>query len=172
MTWVKALRISSMYIQWKSAIHIPLSFKGTWTVEKALLDSGATENFLDRRTVARLKLPTKQLKDPQWIYNMDGCYDYGRTISYLFSSYLISLAPSSSVPFSYVPYRSTAFCKSQLLSRPRCYVFPSAAVFPWWTLTSCESLDFPSFVSNVLVYSVSDRWRVLTHYSVGTSRSL
>jgi hypothetical protein len=32
-------------------------------VEKALLDSGATENFLDRRMVARLKLPTKQLKD-------------------------------------------------------------------------------------------------------------
>jgi hypothetical protein len=63
-TWVKALRISSMYIQQKLAIHVPLLFKGTQTVEKALLDSGATENFLDRRTVARLKLPIKQLKDP------------------------------------------------------------------------------------------------------------
>jgi hypothetical protein len=41
-------------------------------VEKALLDSGAMEIFLDRRTVARLKLPTKQLKDPRWVYNVDG----------------------------------------------------------------------------------------------------
>jgi hypothetical protein len=61
-----------MYIQWKSAIHVLLLFKGTQTVEKALLDSGATENFLDRRTVARLKLPIKQLKDPRWVYNVDG----------------------------------------------------------------------------------------------------
>jgi hypothetical protein len=41
-------------------------------VEKALLNSGATENFLDRRMVARLKLPMKQLKDLQWVYNVDG----------------------------------------------------------------------------------------------------
>jgi hypothetical protein len=61
-----------MYIQRKSAIHVLLLFKGTRTVEKALLDSGATENFLDRRTVARLKLPVKQLKDPRWVYNVDG----------------------------------------------------------------------------------------------------
>jgi hypothetical protein len=61
-----------MYIQRKSAIHVPLLFKGTRTVEKALLDSGATENFLDKRTVARLKLPIKQLKDPRWVYNVDG----------------------------------------------------------------------------------------------------
>jgi predicted aspartyl protease len=61
-----------MYIQRKSAIHIPLLFKGTRTVEKALLDSGATENFLDRRTVARLKLATQQLKDPRLVYNVDG----------------------------------------------------------------------------------------------------
>jgi hypothetical protein len=61
-----------MYIQRKLAIHVPLLFKGTRTVEKALLDSGATENFLDRRTVARLKLPVKQLKDPRWVYNVDG----------------------------------------------------------------------------------------------------
>jgi hypothetical protein len=32
-------------------------------VKKALLDSSATEKFLNRRTVARLKLATKQLND-------------------------------------------------------------------------------------------------------------
>jgi len=71
-TWVKALRISSMYIQRISAIHVPLLFKGTRTVKKALLDSGATENFLDTRTVQRLKLTTHILKEPQYIYNIDG----------------------------------------------------------------------------------------------------
>ena len=41
-------------------------------VEKALLDSGATENFLNTRTVHRLKLTTHTLKEPQYIYNVDG----------------------------------------------------------------------------------------------------
>jgi len=53
-----------MYIQKHSAIHIPLLFKGTQMVEKALLDSGATENFLDTRTVHRLRLATHTLKEP------------------------------------------------------------------------------------------------------------
>src|ERR1700730_15071186 len=79
---MKALRISSMHIQWKSAIHVSLLFKGTRTVEKALLDSGAMENFLDRRTVARLKLPVKQLKDPRWVYNVDGSNNKARQITH------------------------------------------------------------------------------------------
>jgi len=61
-----------MYIQRISAIHVPLLFKGTRTVEKALLDSGATENFLDNKTVHRLKLATHALKEPRYIYNVDG----------------------------------------------------------------------------------------------------
>ena len=61
-----------MYIQKKSAVHIPLLFKGTKKVEKALLDSGATENFLDTRTVDCLKLTTYPLNEPQHIYNIDG----------------------------------------------------------------------------------------------------
>jgi len=61
-----------MYIQRISAIHVPLLFKGTQTVEKALLDSGTTENFLDTRMVHRLKLATQVLKEPRYIYNVDG----------------------------------------------------------------------------------------------------
>ena len=81
-TWVKALRISSMYIQRISAIHIPLRFKGTWTVEKALLDSGATENFLDTRTVHRLRLATHALKEPWYVYNVDGLNNKARQITH------------------------------------------------------------------------------------------
>jgi len=61
-----------MYIQKHSAIHIPLLFKGTQMVEKALLDSGAMENFLDTRTVQRLKLATYALKELRYVYNVDG----------------------------------------------------------------------------------------------------
>jgi len=53
-----------MYIQKCPAIHIPSLFKGTQTVKKALLGSGATENFLNIRTVHRLKLATHALKEP------------------------------------------------------------------------------------------------------------
>jgi len=61
-----------MYIQRISAIHVPLLFKGTQMVKKALLDSGATENFLDTKTVHRLKLATHTLKEPRYMYAVDG----------------------------------------------------------------------------------------------------
>jgi len=61
-----------MYIQRISAIHVPLLFKGTQMVEKALLDSGTTENFLNTRTVHRLKLDTYALKEPRYVYNVNG----------------------------------------------------------------------------------------------------
>ena len=42
------------------------------TEEKALIDSGATENFLDYRTVKRLDLGTQRLESPRPIINADG----------------------------------------------------------------------------------------------------
>ena len=39
--------------------------------ELALLDSGATENFLDPRTVERLQIPVQTLSKPRIIYNID-----------------------------------------------------------------------------------------------------
>ena len=38
----------------------------------ALLDSGATENFIHHQYAAQLKLPTKRLPNPRKIYNVDG----------------------------------------------------------------------------------------------------
>ena len=40
--------------------------------EKALLDSGATHNFLDKRMVDRLKIGTRTLKTPRTVRNVDG----------------------------------------------------------------------------------------------------
>ena len=65
MNWVKALKISSMYITRKSAIKVPMYFKGAKRVEMALLDSGATENFLDYRMVQKLKINTTKLPQPR-----------------------------------------------------------------------------------------------------------
>ena len=43
----------------------------TKTEERALIDSGATENCLDYRTVKRLDLETQKLKSPRPIINAD-----------------------------------------------------------------------------------------------------
>ena len=43
--------------------------------ETALLDSGATENFIDHATVVRLCLGTKKLEKPQQVFNVDGTYN-------------------------------------------------------------------------------------------------
>jgi hypothetical protein len=49
--------------------------------ETALLDSGATENFLDPRTIARLRLPTMKLAKPRAIHNIDGTHNKAGSIT-------------------------------------------------------------------------------------------
>ena len=48
-----------------------LHYKGT-AEEWALLDSGATENFIDSKTVIKLRLRTQKLTIQQPVYNVDG----------------------------------------------------------------------------------------------------
>src|SRR4029077_19546134 len=49
--------------------------------ELALLDTGATENFLDHTTVTRLRLGTKRMPVPRIIYNVDGTLNRSGTIT-------------------------------------------------------------------------------------------
>src|SRR5229473_4393307 len=44
----------------------------TLETEKALIDSGATEDFIDPRTVSQMKLPTKKLNKDWTIHNISG----------------------------------------------------------------------------------------------------
>ena len=42
------------------------------TDEKGLLDSGATHNFIDIRTIICLGIGTRRLKEPRTVTNVDG----------------------------------------------------------------------------------------------------
>ena len=49
--------------------------------EIALVDSGATENFIDQETITRLKLGTKKLEEPVKLRNIDGTFNKAGSIS-------------------------------------------------------------------------------------------
>jgi hypothetical protein len=48
----------------------------------ALLDSGATENFMNLQYVKYLQLPIQCLKEPRKLYNVDGTPNYSGELQY------------------------------------------------------------------------------------------
>ena len=54
----------------------------TRKTEEALIDSGATECFLDHRTVSWLRLPPEPLKAPRTIHNIDGTHNQAGHITH------------------------------------------------------------------------------------------
>ena len=66
--------MDQMYDSWKNALYAYFTFEpNTIKADKrALLDSGATHNFLDKQMVNRLKIRTKELKTPRTVRNIDG----------------------------------------------------------------------------------------------------
>jgi Aspartyl protease len=73
MAWLRAIRPGSFPVK-KNALNIPLSFKNYLGMANyvALVDSGATENFIDTETVTKLKLGRRPLKVPLEVRNVDG----------------------------------------------------------------------------------------------------
>jgi len=63
-------------------INFTLSHYRGQAEESALLDSGATENFVDHATVARLRLGTKKLNLGRPVYNVDGTMNRRGTITH------------------------------------------------------------------------------------------
>src|SRR5712672_2783766 len=61
-----------MFITKRNALTIKLVLRTTHKTEEALIDSGATEIFLDPQTVTKLQLITEDLDKPQSIHNIDG----------------------------------------------------------------------------------------------------
>jgi hypothetical protein len=56
------------------------SFKGM-AEEVTLIDSGATENFIDQETIKKLKLGTRKLEEPVRLRNIDGTYNQSGSVT-------------------------------------------------------------------------------------------
>src|SRR5882757_6410983 len=68
---VRVLRLQKMYISRFNSVTMPFNlytFKGK-VEERALVDSGATANFIDYKTVARLQLGTQKLDNIRMVKN-------------------------------------------------------------------------------------------------------
>ena len=73
-----------MYISEKSSINMPFTFSCArgMAKERALVDSGATENFMDERMVTRLGIGRRPMKQPRWVFNVDGSENKNGTITH------------------------------------------------------------------------------------------
>ena len=73
MAWVRALHCSSVYITRYRSMRIPVSIHTSYfTADKnALVDSGATDNFIHPNFVARMWIRPKVLEKPRKIWNAD-----------------------------------------------------------------------------------------------------
>jgi Aspartyl protease len=81
--WAHALHSQTLYISNWNSMNVPFTFKsmhGTAN-KKALLDSGATECFLNEQMVSQLGIGTKQLPIPRKVHNVDGTKNQSGTIT-------------------------------------------------------------------------------------------
>jgi len=83
-TILDMLKLKSVYFSMKNFVRVkfPLMHYRGQTEEEALLDSGATENFIDTNTVKRLRLGTKQLEFQRPVYNVDSTPNKHGTITH------------------------------------------------------------------------------------------
>jgi hypothetical protein len=85
MALLKEMDIDSVLIIKRNLLQIKFMlhhFKGM-VEETRLLDTRATESFIDHKTVAQLKLETQKLPITQPIYNVDGTNNKGGTITHV-----------------------------------------------------------------------------------------
>jgi hypothetical protein len=71
--WVRALRCNSVYITRYRSMRIPVSIRTRYFMadKKALVDSGATDNFMHPNFAKRMGLGMKMLPKPKKIFNID-----------------------------------------------------------------------------------------------------
>src|SRR5712671_147488 len=81
---VRALRLWKMYISRYNSVTMPFdlyNFQGK-VEERALVDSGVTANFIDYKTVARLRLGTQKLNAIHTVKNIDGTLNRAGNITH------------------------------------------------------------------------------------------
>ena len=78
------MEIDAMAISKWNSIQVPFElqhFKGT-SQETALLDTGATESFIDIKMVKQLNLGSQELVIPRPVFNVDGSLNKHSTITH------------------------------------------------------------------------------------------
>ena len=73
-----------MYISEKTAINAPFTFSCAYgtAAEQALVDSGATENFMDERMVKCLGIGQRAMDQPRRVFNVDGSENKNRMLTH------------------------------------------------------------------------------------------
>jgi hypothetical protein len=73
MAWVRALRCNTMYITHYRSMRVPVSIRTSYFMadKKALVDSGATDNFMHPAFAKRMGLGLQELPTPKKIFNID-----------------------------------------------------------------------------------------------------
>src|SRR6202158_6053315 len=71
--WVRALRCNSVYIMRYRSMRIPVSIRTSYNKAeiRALVDSGATDNFMHPNFTKRMGLGLQKLPNPKKLYNVD-----------------------------------------------------------------------------------------------------
>jgi hypothetical protein len=80
--WVWAMLLDQMYTSTVNTLKISITFQNqhTTVAGRALIDSGAMENFINYRMVVWWRLQTKNLWCPRKVYNVDGTKNQGGII--------------------------------------------------------------------------------------------
>ena len=84
MIWAIAMCINKLYISKReNAIEVPIDYVHVWGKAEALalIDSGATESFINYWTAIHWRLPTWKLQYAQEIVNADGTENKNKTIT-------------------------------------------------------------------------------------------
>jgi hypothetical protein len=71
--WVRALRCNTVYITRYRSMRVPVSIRTSYFMadKKALVDSGATDNFMHPTFAKRMGLGLQELPTPKKIFNID-----------------------------------------------------------------------------------------------------
>jgi len=75
---------NTVYIRRLKTMNVPFEFRtvGKMTNEMALLNSGATENFLDKEVWRRLCIGRVKLPKPFTVHNVDGTENHTGKVEY------------------------------------------------------------------------------------------
>ena len=84
MAWVRAIRCNAVYITRYRSMRVPVSIRTHYFMaeKKALVDSGATDNFIHPAFAKRLGLSMTPLEKPKWIYNIDNTSNKSGSITH------------------------------------------------------------------------------------------